>query len=210
MKAFIVGIFIVFTLLLVMPHQANAGGLRPPDGLRLDRIECAEYPKAMAYFSWDPFEFATSYRVYSKIADGNDNYRAYDETTSPTYAFGFNPQFDFYIGVSSANTFTGNPPSTTESEKTEYFLSAQKALEICAAKVGETLPPPILSKAPPAPIDESKLSTADKKDLENSDVKVKELEKKVNNLEGKVAETQRKQNVLEMLINKILLIFHIR
>ena len=206
MKTFVLGGFILLTIFLTLPKQIFAGGLRPPTGLRLDRIECGQYPKALAYFSWDPFEFATSYRVYSKIADGNDNYRAYDETSNPTYTFGFNPQFDFYIGVSSVNTFTGNPPSTSESEKTEYFLSASKALDICAAKVGESLPPPIIEEMP-APIDEANLSSSDKKDLEVADMKVKELENKISNLEDRVNETQRKQNILERLINKLLSIF---
>lgn len=205
MKSLVLGILATISFAF-LPNTAEAGGLRPPTGLRLDRIECGEYPKALAYFSWDPFEFATSYRVYSKIADGVDNYRAYDEITNPSYEFGFNPQFDFYVGVSSVNTFTGNPPSVSESEKTEYFLSAGKTLEICAAKVGETLPPPIIEEMP-TPIDEANLSTADKKDLENANMKVKELEKKINNLEGRVNEAQKKQNILERLINKLLSLF---
>lgn len=208
MKTFFI-IFLIASAILFFPTNILAGGLRPPTGLRLDRIECGEYPKALAYFSWDPFEFATSYRFYSKIADGIDNYRAYDETTNPSYTLGFNPQFDFYIGVSSVNTFTGNPPSVSESEKTEYFLSAGKALDICAAKVGESLPPPIIEEMP-VPIDEANLSSSDKKDLEVADMKVKELENKINSLEGRIEKVRERQNILERLINKILSFFNIR
>ena len=188
--------------LILFPNQALAGGLRPPSSLRLDRVECGTPPKAHAYFSWDPFEFATSYKFYSKIADGLDTYRTYDEViTSPSHTFAFNPKFDFYVGVSSVNTFNGEPPSVTESEKTEYFLSAKRVASLCETEEENS------EEASITPLTTPQLSSQDKEDLRKSQSKVQELEEKINKLEGKVAETKRKQNFLEQLINRILSIF---
>jgi len=209
-------LFIAGLFSIVPP--AYAGGLRVPENLKLDQIECGSVSKnkAYAYFSWDTVEFATSYRFYSKVADGKDNYRAYDEITSNKYKMGFNPEFDFNVAVSAVNTFTGNPPSVSESDKSkEFYLSAKKLLILCIQEstnieVPQNTPTPItpspFQNTPPLPTSNgiSQIEQSKSDDLTQAQLKIDELEKKLNTIEKKLTETQKKQSALEKLVNNLL------
>ena len=186
-------------IVLFSATPAYAGGLNVPTNIKLDQIECGEAGKnnAYAYFSWDSAQGATSYRFYSKIADGIDKYRAYDEVTTPHYKMSFNPQFDFYIAVSSVNTFTGNPPSAAESNKSaDFYLSAKKLVTLCRSgnKLTESVP-----NTPWATV-----SAQQSKDLEQAQTKIAELEKKLVSVESNLKETQQKQSALEKIVNNLL------
>ncbi|MBI2326777.1 hypothetical protein HYU92_00510 [Candidatus Curtissbacteria bacterium] len=187
-------------LILFSATPAYAGGLNVPTNIKLDQIECGVAGKnnAYAYFSWDSAQGATSYRFYSKIADGTDKYRAYDEVTAPNYELSFNPQFDFYVAVSSVNTFTGNPPSAAESNKSaDFYLSAKKLLTLCYGGQNK-----LTQSVPNTPW--ATVSAQQSKDLEQAQTKIAQLEKKLANVESNLKETQQKQSALEKIVNNLL------
>lgn len=200
--------------LFFLATPVYAGGLNVPQNIRLDQVECGSNNKynAYAYFSWDSAQGATSYRFYSKVADGNDNYRAYDEINTPKYKMSFNPQFDFYVAVSSVNTFTGNPPSVTESDKSkDFYLSAKKLLSLCdntktpsSGTSVNTAPIQTPQQNMPQPTVTTNTQKEHNQDLAVSQAKINELEKKLNIVENKLAETQKKQSLLEEMISRLI------
>jgi len=120
-------LFTGLSLFLLIPAQTYAGGLNVPSNVKLDRVECGQAPKAYAYISWNPVEFATSYRFYSKGPE--QSFEAYDEITTNSYKLGFNPELDVKIAVSAVNTFNGATPThqVSESDKSgELTLSARE------------------------------------------------------------------------------------
>lgn len=130
---------VVGLLLLVVVQSAQAALLKVPEDLRVESLECSQ-DKYHVNIAWDPVEFATSYRFYSRVKDGQ--YSSYDEVGKPSYRLAFNPEVDFYVAVSSVNTFTGNPPQVLESDlSAEYLVSIPKSLfDLCPQAVGESLP----------------------------------------------------------------------
>lgn len=122
---------VVGLLLLVVVQSAQAGGLRVPENLRVESLECGQ-DKYFINIAWDPVEFATSYRFYSRIQA--NQYSSYDEVGKPSYRLAFNPEIDFYVAVSSVNTEESNLSP-------EYFVSIPKSLfDLCPQKVKEVLP----------------------------------------------------------------------
>lgn len=133
-------IFSIISLFL-LPTQTYAGGLNVPTNLKLDKVECGEAPKAYAYFSWSPVDFATSYRFYIRTTD--QPFTSFDETTATSYKVGFNPEFDFKMAVSSVNTFTGTNPTyqVLESDKSqEATLSARDLIASCKTEALTGMP----------------------------------------------------------------------
>lgn len=181
---------------LLINTPVYAGALTTPQNLTLQQIECGEVGKNNAYatFSWDPVESATSYRFYSKIADGQDTYRTYNEVIeTASHKFSFNPEFEFHVTVTAVNTFTGNPPSTTESGKSaEFLLTAKKLLTLCFQK------PSSVNTSINSPAQASPSIGANE-----SQAKIQELENKIKSLENQVMETQKRQSKLEHLVNSL-------
>jgi hypothetical protein len=114
------------------PAQTYAGGLTVPSQIKLDRLECGEYPKAYAYISWKEVEFATSYRFYTRSSD--QPFGTPDEIATNSYKLGFNPEFEVKIAVSAVNTFSSDAETNEvlESEKSkEMTLSAEEIVTEC-------------------------------------------------------------------------------
>lgn len=202
------------SVFLVSASPAQAGALITPTNLKLDSIECGELPKAYAYFSWDGNQFATSYRFYSRLDDGK--YTSYDEVKDTHYKLGFNPEYNFYVAVSTVADHSQSSGEILESElSNEVYLSAQKLLELCKnlpssttstkevvstkEAVKQTGTPASLSALP-----KKELVQKDQTDqLSQAQAKISELEKKTEDLQKQVTQTQEKTNLLESTVNSI-------
>lgn len=179
-------------LLMSSASSVFAGGVYPPENLKVAKIECKTPYTVTATFSWDSEVGATGYRFYSRFANTLDN--AYAETEKAEYKLVFDPhnKIEYQVTAYHADDPVVTDNQTTinvyESDKLEAkTLDATEYIEKCKDNAGDTK--------------ESELKSLDKKDTDAS--KVAALEEKVKNLEGKVSDTQKKQSALEKIVSNI-------
>lgn len=210
------GFFI--TLFLLLPKDVLAGGLPSPQNVRVESIDCGTPPKAYAYFSWDKVSNAEAYRFYARTEESE--YTSYDETKTNSYKLGFNPEFNFYITVSSIiypdPNVIGDILAESKGQE-EYFLSAGKLCKVEQPKP-VTKPKGVLELTHQDAKDKTSEDLMQKdqsKQLEEATAKIAALEKqaqaqeeKSQALEKNLQETQERQSVLEKIVQRILSFLH--
>lgn len=146
----------ILALPFFIPSYSYAGGLTVPTNIKIDRIECVNYPRVSATISWDRVEFATSYRIYPRIA--TQSFDTYDEVASNSYKLSINTEEDLRIAVTSINTFSSkySTSEVLESDKSmELPLSGRDIKISCPEK---TLTPTITETYLSIPDTESRIA----------------------------------------------------